>query len=179
MDAPRRLELVAVGNADEGLLRALGEEIDRRLGTASLPGDPMPLRDEWWDPARRRFRSAAIVDALLERAARHPGGGWWLGVAEAELCAPEFDRVFGEATVAGPCAVVGLPALRARTGDDPPLLWPRLVTTTLHELGHLAGAEHCGDPVCVMFPSRELADTDRKGNSLCEGCLRLLSIRRP
>ena len=119
------------------------------------------------------------MDALLERADRGAPGGWWLGVAEAELCAPGFEVVFGEATVAGPCAVVGLATLRARTGDGTPPLWPRLVTTAIHELGHLAGADHCADPACVMYPSRDLVDTDQKGNSFCGSCLRVVSIRQP
>ena len=178
MEGRRRLEIVPVGGADAGLLLALAGELDGRLGTASVLGAPLALEDEWWDAERGRFLSAPIVDALLERAGPHPDG-WWLGVAEAELCAPGYDIVFGEATVDGPCAVVGLAALRARCGDGPPLLWPRLVTTALHELGHLCGADHCADPGCVMYPSRDLADTDGKGNSFCGSCLRFVSIRQP
>lgn len=177
----RRLEIVAVGGADAGLLAALGSELDRRLGTASASGEPLPLRPEWWDEERGRYLSGPMVDALLERAAASgfdPRERWWLGVAEAELCAPEYEVVFGEATVAGPCAVVGLGSLRGRSEDGTSMLWTRLVTSALHELGHLAGAEHCGDPACVMFPSSNLADTDRKGDAFCAGCGEWFGVRQ-
>ncbi|MBD0320846.1 MAG: hypothetical protein ICV87_10965 [Gemmatimonadetes bacterium] len=177
----RRLSIVPVGGADAGLLEALALELDRLLGTVSAPGEPLPLQEEWWDAERGRYRSGPIVDALLARAERSgcdPRECWWLGVAEAELCAHEFDVVFGEATVAGPCAVVGLASLRAPSADGIPALWPRLVTSALHELGHLAGAEHCADPGCVMYPSSHVADTDSKGNSFCASCLRWIAPRQ-
>jgi archaemetzincin len=176
----RRIEIVPVGEADAGLLEALGHELDRRLGTVSAPGERLPLSPEWWDGERGRYLSGPIVDALLERAdrsGRDLAGHWWLGVAEAQLCAPEFDVVFGEATVAGPCAVVGLGSLRAPSSEGVPLLWQRLVTSAVHELGHLAGAEHCADPGCVMYPSRDLADTDRKGESFCNTCMAQFSAQ--
>lgn len=177
----RRLQIVPVGGADAGLLEALALELDRLLGTVSTPGEPLPLRADWWDAERRRYRSGPIVDALLERADRSgcdPRECWFLGVAEAELCAHEFDVVFGEATVAGPCAVVGLASLRAPSADGIPALWPRLVTSALHELGHLAGADHCADPGCVMYPSSHIADTDSKGSSFCGSCAEWIAPRR-
>lgn len=170
-----------MGGADEGLLRALAAELDRRLGTASTVGAPLELEAEWWDDERGRYLSGHIVDALLARAESSgcdPRACWWLGVAEAELCAPGYDLIFGEATVAGPCAVVGLGALRGRSEDGVPMLWSRLVTSALHELGHLAGAEHCADPACVMFPSRNVADTDRKGDAFCPACEGRVAARR-
>lgn len=176
----RRIEIVPVGGADLGLVEALGHELDRRLGTVSAPGAPLPLDPGWWDGERGRYLSGPIVDALLERADRSgqdPGQHWWLGVAEAQLCAPGFDVVFGEATVSGPCAVVGLGSLRAPSADGVGLLWSRLVTSAVHELGHLAGAEHCGDPGCVMYPSRDLTDTDRKGESFCNSCMAQFSAQ--
>jgi archaemetzincin len=168
--------VVSVGGADGGLLEALGVELDRRLGTRSAPGEPLPLDAEWWDGERGRYRSGPIVDALLRRAdGSADRREWWLGIVEGELCAPGYDLVFGEATVGGPCAVVGLGPLRARSADGEPRLWDRLVTEAIHELGHLAGADHCGDPDCVMYPSHDLADTDRKGNSYCGSCLRTVA----
>lgn len=176
----RRLEIVAVGDADAGLLAALADEMDRRLDTTSVRGEPLPLAPEWWDDERGRYLSGPIVDALLERAdlaGRDPREQWWLGVAEAELCAPGYEVVFGEATVSGPCAVVGLGSLRGRSEDGTATLWTRLVTSALHELGHLAGAEHCGDMECVMFPSSNLADTDRKGDRYCATCRDCFGVR--
>ena len=176
-----RLEIVPVGGADAGLLQALAAELDRRLGTVSELGAPLALDEDWWDAERGRYLSGPIVDTLLVRAKISrcdPHECWWLGVAEAELCAPGYDVIFGEATVEGPCAVVGLGGLRGRSEDGTSMLWTRLVTSALHELGHLAGAEHCGEPECVMFPSRDIRDTDRKGDAFCAGCHERVSARR-
>ncbi|HEY0155515.1 MAG TPA: hypothetical protein VGB92_26195 [Longimicrobium sp.] len=169
----RLLVIVPVGDADEGLLQALADDLGPRLGLECAVGAGLPLREEWWDGERRRFLSGPIVDALLEcadQSGRDPRECWWLGVAEAGLCAPEYDVVFGEATMDGPCAVVGLASLRVPCADGTSALWPRLVTSSVHELGHLAGAEHCANPRCVMYPSRDIADTDGKGNSFCGAC---------
>ena len=177
----RLLVIVPVGGADEGLLQALADDLGPRLGMECAVGAGLPLDEEWWDADRCRYLSGPIVDALLARAERSgcdPRECWFLGVAEAEMCAHEFDIVFGEATVAGPCAVVGLASLRAPSADGIPALWPRLVTSAVHELGHLAGAEHCADPRCVMYPSRDIGDTDEKGNSFCGACFQWNDARR-
>lgn len=177
----RLLVIVPVGGADEGLLQALADHLGPRLGMECAVGAELPLEEEWWDGDRCRYLSSPIVDALLERAdgsGRDPRECWWLGVAEAELCAPEYDVVFGEATVDGPCAVVGLASLRAPSADGVSTLWTRLVTCAVHELGHLAGAEHCANPRCVMYPSRDIADTDGKGNSFCGACFRWEGARQ-
>ncbi len=167
----RRLELVSAGGASRDLLRWLGDRLERLLPVEPTLGDPLPLADQWRD-GEGAYRSGAVVDALLVRAEARgdpEGGAWFLAVAEAELTAPEVGRVFGEATVDGPCAVVGLAALRTPPCDEV-VFRQRLASEAVHELGHLAGAEHCGDAQCVMYPSAHIADTDRKGIRLCRAC---------
>jgi archaemetzincin len=44
----------------------------------------------------------------------------------------------------------------------------------LHEIGHAAGLEHCADRGCVMYPSRDIADVDRKDNRFCRRCAKEL-----
>lgn len=166
-----------MGGAGEGLLRFLGRELDRRFGTRSFIGPRLPLREGWLDPASGQYASGAILDALL---ARMEGLGWgpesiWsLGVAEADLGAPGRTFVFGEATVGGPCAVIGV----ARLGGGWPFsqrLRTRALTEAVHELGHLAGLGHCDAPACVMLPSEGAEGVDRKGGEFCPGCARALS----
>jgi archaemetzincin len=78
--------------------------------------------------------------------------------------------VFGEAAVGAGCAVVGLGALDAATASSGTTLLDRAVKVALHELGHAAGLEHCADPVCVMYPARDIADLDRKDKHFCARC---------
>jgi archaemetzincin len=171
----RRLELVPAGGVSTPLLERLRPELEARFGMDSAVGAPLPLEAEWVDAKTGRVRSDAVVDALLARADGEEGGGLRLALAEAELMAPGQQRVFGEAAVGGGCAVVGLVALRPAKPDDSPLYLSRVVKEAVHELAHAAGLEHCADPSCVMYPSRDIEDTDRKGCDFCAGCRGLFS----
>jgi len=171
----RRLELVPVGGVSLPFVDRLRPELDARLGVDSIVGAPLSVAPEWTDAKTGRVRSEAIVDALLARADGEEHGPLRLALADAELAAPGEGRVFGEAAVGGGCAVVGLAALRPAKPDDSSLYLDRAVKEAVHELAHAAGLEHCADPSCVMYPSRDIEDTDRKGRDFCAGCRELFS----
>jgi archaemetzincin len=170
----RRLELVPVGGVPTSLVERLRPELEARLGVDPVVAAPLPVAAEWVD-AKGRVRSDAVVDALLARADAEGRGGLRLALADAELVAPGEGRVFGEAAVGGGCAVVGLAALKPAKPDDSSLYLDRAVKEAVHELAHAAGLEHCADPSCVMYPSRDIEDTDRKGRDFCAGCRELFS----
>lgn len=175
--ARRGLELVSVGGAGEGLLPALGAALDRVFGTRSFRGPPLPLLDRWRDPETGQVRSGDVVDALIARGdalRAHPSRLWSLAVTDADLCAPERSFVFGEATVGGCCAVVSLARLDPGGGPASAALRDRLLAEAVHELGHVAGLEHCDREVCAMVPCRTVEDVDRRGGRFCERCLELL-----
>lgn len=166
----RRLEIVPAGGVSMETVSALRRALDRRLGTRSSVGTPLPLYPEWRDGDTGRVRSGALLDALLARPAEGEEDAWVLAVADEELCAPEHPRVFGEAAVGGGRAVVGLGALEGEKPDVSTDFLSRAVKAAVHEIGHAAGLEHCADPGCVMYPSRDIADTDRKGEGFCARC---------
>jgi archaemetzincin len=161
----RRLEIVPAGGVAQPFLAALGRELDARLGTAHHLAPPLDV------PAlsRRETDSAALLDALVSRAGM-VGDDWLLAVTDVPLRAPQVGRVFGEAAVGGGCAVVGLADLDGGNGCDETTLLDRAVKEAVHELGHAAGLAHCADPLCVMYPSLHIADTDRKAGSFCARC---------
>lgn len=107
--------------------------------------------------------SGSLLDALLRSAAASGEAAWWLGVADAPL----RNEVFGEATVGGPAAVISLHPL---AHPDPERHAARVLTSAVHELGHVAGLEHCAATDCAMYPSRTTAETDEKGPGLCPAC---------
>jgi archaemetzincin len=110
-------------------------------------------------------QSGRVLDALL---ALHPAPGvLQLAITERLLLGEDGRPVFGEATISGPVAVLSLAPLRA---DPAGLLPRRALVSALHELGHMAGAEHCPDRGCVMYPSRTIAETDAKGPAPCGAC---------
>ncbi|HSU15774.1 matrixin family metalloprotease [Longimicrobium sp.] len=151
------------------LLARLGREVDLRLGTAHHVAAPLEFRAS----KDGKLASAALLDALLDRAEAEdaaPGEHWMLAVADAPLHAPGHGRVFGEAAIGSGCAVMGLGALDGGKRCDAMTLLGRAVKEAVHELGHAAGLAHCADPRCVMYPSRHIADTDRKAERFCARC---------
>lgn len=183
-EPPLWLEIVPVGEVRPSLYASLIPELDRRFGTCSATAEPLQVAPEWWDEPGGQLHSGAIVDSLIERMegrGHTPGDYWSLALTEHDLCAPGLEWVFGEATVGGCCAVVSLFRLRPRAGEDPRLLERRLLVEAVHELGHVAGLEHCPRPDCVMFASVHVEDSDRKGDAPCPGCrehLRTLLVAR-
>jgi archaemetzincin len=174
----RGLELVSVGGAGEGLLDRLGRELDRIFGTRSFRGPPLPLLDGWRDPETGQLRSGDVVDALIARSDALAADGsrlWSLAVAGEDLGAPGRTWVFGEATVGGCCAVVSLARLSG-PGEDArsPRLRTRLLAEATHELGHVAGLEHCDRAECVMAPTTSVEEVDRRGAEPCARCMSLL-----
>lgn len=156
----------------------LGRVLDRLFGTRSCRGVPLALHPAWRDPASGQVLSSAVVDALLDRAealGRDPARCWTLGLTDADLYAPGLDFVFGEAAMGGGCAVVSLARLREGAGSDPATFRTRLLTEAVHEVGHLAGLDHCPDPGCVMNRSACVEESDRKGPHPCAACRALLS----
>lgn len=182
---PPVLELIPAGEVDDGLLRTLGADLQASLGLQWRRGDEVPLRGEWMDAETGLYRSVFLMHALMASAGaaeRRAPPRWRLAIADAGFCAAEVGPIFGEAEVDGCCAVVGLAPLRTGSGADAEVLRDRLLTEALHELGHLAGAEHCGRASCVMYPSLHIADSDHKGASFCAHCaepLQRLGIRKP
>jgi archaemetzincin len=133
--------------------------VGRRLGAAAVQGDA--------------HDSDALLDALIARADAErvdPREAWLLVVSGGELRAPGYGRVFGEAAVGAGCAVVGLAPLDAGSRCTAKTLMERAVKVCVHEIGHAAGLEHCADRACVMYPSRDIADVDRKDKRFCRRC---------
>lgn len=176
----RPIELIPAGNVDRPLLDDLGSALAAELGVQWSIGDALPLREAWRETESGLYRSIHLIHALMDRMEGWEGKRartWRLAIADAGLCAEGFGEVLGEAAAEGCCAVVGLQPLRAGSGADGQVLRARLLTEAVHEIGHLAGAAHCRRASCVMYPSLDIADSDRKGHTFCAECRRTLNLR--
>jgi archaemetzincin len=163
--------VVPVGDVHEEILDALWDDLRRALGVACkvAPGLPHPFHA--YSSARRQYLSSYIIRELggldLPEASRV------LGVLDLDLYAPDLNFVFGQASSVGREALIALPRLRESfygLPDDCELFRERALKEAVHEIGHTYGLSHCPDPLCVMYFSNALADTDRKGGSLCSNC---------
>jgi archaemetzincin len=123
-----------------------------------------------FDPVRRQYYSTAILQRLIPLASAETR---LLGVTALDLFVPVLTFVFGEAQLAGPCALVSLHRLREDFYGLPPrtgILEQRLLKEALHELGHTFGLRHCRDWSCVMASTHAVERLDLKNPAFCPAC---------
>lgn len=123
-----------------------------------------------FDPARNQYHATAILGRLAELAGDDTR---LLGVTELDLYVPVLTFVFGEAQLAGRCALVSVHRLREEFYGLPPandLLHERMVKEAVHELGHTFGLRHCDDWRCVMASAHGVERLDVKSTEFCPAC---------
>jgi archaemetzincin len=132
----------------------------------------MPLPSEAYNVSRQQHHSTRIL-AKMEDYVGVAKADYVLGVTEADLYAPNFNFVFGQAGCPGKVAVISLVRLNPEFYGEPVntrLFHERALKEAVHEIGHLLGLTHCKNLSCVMFFSNAIKDTDRKGVEFCDDC---------
>src|SRR3954471_1502577 len=167
----KRLQLLPIGNVDGGLLA------DLKLALSATFRVSCEVTSATLDPEfafhgeRQQYHSSELLYRMQDRV---NSDAWRiLGVTGIDLYIPILTFVFGEAQMGGPCSVVsfhrlsqdfyGLPA-------DRDLLARRLLTESVHELGHTLTLTHCADYRCVMASSHAVEWIDIKENAFCPDC---------
>ncbi len=165
------LQLLPIGNVDDGLLKDLRPAIAEIL---SVPCQVLPVR---LDPEfafhgeRQQYHSSEILQRM--QSFLTPDSWRMLGVAAVDLYIPILTFVFGEAQMHGPCAVLSAHRLRQEFYGLPPdreLFRQRLIKEAVHELGHTLSLTHCEDYRCVMASSHAVEWIDLKDRELCGNC---------
>ena len=165
------LQLLPIGNVDDGLLKDLRPAIEEIL---CVPCKVLPVR---LDPEfafhgeRQQYHSSEI----LQRMQSFLSADSWrmLGVAAVDLYIPILTFVFGEAQMGGLCSVLSTHRLRQEfygLPPDPELFRQRLIKEAVHELGHTLSLTHCDDYRCVMASSHAVEWIDLKESVLCGNC---------
>jgi archaemetzincin len=164
------IQLVAIG---EGVQTALLDELSARLARQfreSVHVRPQPIDPSFaYDPVRNQYHATAILRQLNGSA----NGERLLGVTGVDLYVPIFTFVFGEAQLAGHCALTSIHRLREDyygLPTDRELTASRLLKTALHELGHTYGLRHCTDWSCPMASSTAVDRIDLKNDEYCLRC---------
>lgn len=171
--------LVPVGLVREESLIILKQRLPHKFQGASCRIAKVDISlEESYNPQSGQYHATRIL-AALERHAASAGEERLLGVTDLDLYVPNMNFIFGEARLPGRVAIISTHRLRDSTRYGSERLFPeRLVKEAVHELGHTLGLGHCRAAACVMSFSNSLADTDRKGQDYCEGCLRKLAEDR-
>lgn len=164
----REISVVPLGglpDSDLGLvLAALSSRVDLPC-RALLHLPPIALEPI---PGRPQFDADRLLVRLEQLADRTP----LVGVTAHDLSLPIFTHVFGRARLGGQAAVVSLARLRQPAAglDDRTALSRRATAEILHELGHLAGREHCAEPDCLMRFAATVEAVDLRGLAFCAAC---------
>lgn len=169
------IRVVPIGIVERPLLDAVAAALsaEYRVPCSVTPAtiDPTNTRH----PERGQYHSTELLDRLASMQLPTRA----LGVAAVDLYIPILTFVFGEAHLAGDCAIVsyhrleesfyGLPRNAAITKT-------RLIKGAIHEIGHTYGLVHCDDYECVMAATHSVEWLDLKGSALCEECRRQMAL---
>ncbi|MDD5222414.1 MAG: archaemetzincin family Zn-dependent metalloprotease [bacterium] len=173
--------LVSVGNDASAVFPELRQEIKETYGYEVTARVEVPLPEMAYDQKRNRYLVVPVLNRIGQRV---PDEDCLkvLGIADVDLVTNELHYVFGKADgISGRVAVISLQRLRQEFYRKPPdrkLFSDRVAKEAVHELGHLFGLQHCENPECVMFFSKSIADTDKKGKKLCSGCSQRINTGR-
>lgn len=165
------LQLLPVGEVDRELLEFLRVGLQQSL---RIPCEILPVVLDpagAFHPERRQYHSSEI----LRRMQHFVGDQCWrlLGVSDVDLYIPILTFVFGEAQMAGPCALVSAWRFRQEfysLAPDQDLRRQRLLKEAIHEIGHTCGLAHCDNYQCAMASSHAVEWIDLKESSLCSAC---------
>jgi archaemetzincin len=165
------LDLLALGSQAGTALEAIAQRLSRDV---KIPCRTVPARSGLVPP-RLSARDQVDAGALLQMLEASPlsAGHLLVGVTTEDLAIPIFTFVFGLGRQGGRVALVSLaradPAFYGLP-PDPGLRDARAVDEIRHELGHVAGLEHCPDHTCLMSFAGSIERVDARGSQFCAQC---------
>jgi len=169
------VQIVPLGDCPRSLLEVLAAQLSRHVGVACrVLADTVPSHDLPSLAGREQLDAHALLQRLesLPRAA--PPGAVRLGLTTRDIGLAVFSFVFGLAhTDDGRVAVVSLARLDPTfygLAPDPGATARRALGEMLHELGHVAGLQHCIAPDCVMRFAGTVEKADARGAAFCDPC---------
>jgi len=166
-----KVRLLVVGDAPPGLAEAVAEGLPAGFETSG-PERPRLDLAPYVDAGRAQVDALRLLAALPRPAAAEVV----LALTGRDLFAPSLAYVLGLSPVGGRQGVVSWARLRPDRGepDAGPRLVRRLLTETLHEIGHALSLVHCPVNECAMHRSLWPEAVDLKLPAYCPACRRAL-----
>lgn len=175
--AVSRIQLLPLGMIAPEVISGVAKGIaaEFRLPCEVLGGEPEPTYA--YNVTRQQYSSTEILASLTKHFSA--GNGRVLAVTLVDLYIPILTFVFGEAQLAGSCAIISGHRLRQEFYGLPPdakMFQQRLLKEAIHELGHTFTIPHCDDYECVMAPSHAVEWIDLKTARFCAACRAHLTV---
>ncbi|MGD2295437.1 MAG: archaemetzincin family Zn-dependent metalloprotease [Candidatus Aminicenantes bacterium] len=175
-----RIFLVPVGSVAEETLGLLAKKIAQRFECDVVLFPPVEVPEDAFVPERNQYNSSSILrDLRSSLDAKDQDKVLW--ITDVDLFVRDLNFIFGEAEIAGRCAIISLARLRPSyygRQEDEQLLLGRIAKEAIHELGHIFSLGHCVDKKCVMYFSNSLWDTDQKSSDFCSRCKKAIENKK-
>lgn len=178
--------LVVLGEFPPELVDAVEAALRRTYQVAVVRRGPIALPKSAWYAPRKRYRADALLEFLGALVAQDRPRTRVLGLTSVDISTTKGTfadwGVFGLGELGGTAAVVSGHRLWKKTKDREKIRW-RVTNTAVHELGHVLGLDHCGEPQCVMLDAEGGIDNTDDSTGLpgpmCAGKLEQRAPLRP
>lgn len=172
--AIRGLGFLDAGQLSPGIVRNLVARVSRRVAVPcrivrDITAGRLPLLE-----SGRQADADRLLDRL-EKLARDDE--ILVGITGQDIGSRIFSFYFGRARLHGRALVVSTARLHPSfygLPEDPALTMRRATLEVLHEIGHVAGLQHCSDYTCVMHFAATVEAIDLRGTDYCRACSELL-----
>lgn len=162
-----RISIIPFGSVKADIIIEVESYVGLTFGKTVIINRPLQPYKEAYNTQRNQYSAQKFLN--------HPeinteGGMRVLCITDVDLYLPDLNYVFGFADESRCIAVVS--TSRLKKGNEKVI--ERVIKTSIHELGHTYGLQHCNNQKCVMFFSYTVSDTDYKGKDFCIKCQRKL-----
>jgi len=171
-----RVDIVPIGDVPATVKREASSGLRRVYDCEVSVAAEQDVPEDAYDSGRRQYRA----EPFIEVARRAGGGGKNVAVTPVDLFYRQRNYVFGLAYLDGRGCVVSTHRLQTssdggfsqRSASD--IFADRVRKEVVHEIGHTLGLEHCDNNRCAMSFSPQVTQVDRKEETLCGSCQRLV-----
>jgi archaemetzincin len=166
--------VVPVGEVPEADVAFVCDVLEAHLGREVVVREPLPLQDEYYDPARDQYSAGGLLTYVEANA---PAESYRVvGVTAADITVSQLNFVFGLARCPGKCTVMSTYRLGRYCDSDEQRL-VRFAKLIIHETGHTFGLAHCRQRRCAMKFAEGYVTMDEQRPAFCERCeLRFCTI---
>ncbi len=168
------IKTFSIGNIS--FIKKLTEKVKEILNMEVQYIGDIPLPYSAYNPLRKQFLAEKFLETLLLE--KDFEEDIILGICEVDLFEPGLNFVFGMSSPFYSVCVVSTKRLKNsfyNLPENDSLLFNRILTESIHEIGHTVGLEHCLNIPCVMNFSNSIEETDKKGFVFCKDCIEKLN----